>query len=59
MVFINGLQIHAQADGFNEGYDFDTADGVTFNVDYRGDGTSTLGYDLETNDHIVVVGVAR
>ena len=48
LVFVNGLQIHQSGEGIDG---FITADGLAFRV-------SGLGYDLEANDHIVVVGVA-
>jgi len=48
LVFVNGLQIHRAGEGIDG---FTTADGQTFIV-------SGLGYDLEGDDHIVVVGVA-
>ena len=48
LVFVNGLQIHKVGEGVDG---FSTADGVQFQV-------SGLGYDLEGDDHIVVVGVA-
>ena len=47
LVFVNGLQVHGVADGVDG---FSTADGINFEV-------SGLGYDLEGDDHIVVVGV--
>ena len=48
LVFVNGLQIHKAGEGIDG---FLTADGQQFDV-------SGLGYDLEGDDHIVVVGVA-
>jgi hypothetical protein len=48
LVFVNGLQIHKASEGIDG---FTSADGRAFVV-------SGLGYDLEANDHIVVVGVA-
>jgi hypothetical protein len=48
LVFVNGLQIHKASEGVDG---FTTADGQAFVV-------SGLGYALEANDHIVVVGVA-
>ena len=47
LVFVNGLQVHAVKEGVDG---FATADGLNFEV-------SGLGYDLEGDDHIVVVGV--
>ena len=47
LVFVNGLQIH-QASISTDG--FTTIDGVAFSV-------TNLGYELDENDHIVVVGV--
>ena len=48
LVFVNGLQIHKASEGV-DGYT--TSDGQSFTV-------SGLGYDLESSDHIIVVGVA-
>ena len=48
LVFVNGLQVHKASEGV-DGYS--TANGQTFTV-------SGLGYDLESSDHIIVVGVA-
>ena len=48
LVFVNGLQIHKASEGV-DGYA--TSDGQSFTV-------SGLGYDLESSDHIIVVGVA-
>ena len=48
LVFVNGLQIHKASEGVDG---FTTADGQAFVV-------SGLGYALEANDHIVVVGVS-
>ena len=49
LVFVNGLQIHRSADLEAEG--FATDDGATFNLRH-------LGYEIDANDHVVVVGVA-
>mgnify|MGYP003663652078 CR=1 FL=1 len=48
LVFVNGLQVHKASEGV-DGYT--TSDGQSFTV-------SGLGYDLESSDHIIVVGVA-
>ena len=48
LVFVNGLQVHKASEGV-DGYS--TSNGQTFTV-------SGLGYDLESSDHIIVVGVA-
>jgi hypothetical protein len=48
LVFVNGLQVHKASEGV-DGYT--TSDGQTFTV-------SGLGYDLESSDHLIVVGVA-
>jgi len=46
LVFVNGLQIHASIEG-REGFVYD---GARFDV-------INLGYALEANDHIVVIGI--
>ena len=48
LVFVNGLQVHKASEGV-DGYT--TSDGQSFTV-------SGLGYDLESSDHIIAVGVA-
>ena len=47
-VFINGLQIHEFVEGVTDGYT--TANGKNFTL-------NNLGYNLEANDHVIVLGV--
>ena len=48
VVFVNGLQIHEAAEGIDG---WRSENGRNFTVE-------GLGYELEADDHIVVVGVA-